>query len=316
MTDDQVRIRPLAEHELEEADRIMRVAFGTYTGLADPADFMGDGCCSRSRWKASPASSFAAEVDGRLAGSSFATRWGSIGFLRPLSLDPIFWNRSFPSALTEPGVEMLDVLGVTHAGLFTFAQSPKHIGLYQKFGFRPRSLTLVLERAVPMTTPRTEGWSSYPPSDEPHRSEILAACQDLTDGICPGLDVTPEVRSIREQSLGETVLVGGPSLMAFAACHVGPGSEADSGACYIKFGAAAPCPGGRDRFRRLLGACESFAGGAGATRIVAGINAARTDAYEEMLSAGFRIYLTGISMHRPNEPGFSRPDVFAIDDWR
>ena len=46
------------------------------------------------------------------------------------------------------------------------------------------------------------------------------------------------------------------------------------------------------------------------------MNAARVEAYEEILQAGFRITLTGISMHRPNDPGFSRAGVFVIDDWR
>jgi hypothetical protein len=25
---------------------------------------------------------------------------------------------------------------------------------------------------------------------------------------------------------------------------------------------------------------------------------------------------TGVAMQKPNEPGYNRPDVFAIDDWR
>ncbi len=316
MTSDQVKIRPLIESELEDADRIMRIAFGTFIGLPDPTKFMGDASYVRSRWKASPASAFAAEVNGRLIGSNFATRWGSFGFFGPLSLDPMFWDHSFASTLMEPVIESLDTWSVTHAGLFTFAQSPKHIGLYQKFGFRPRSLTLVLERPVRMTGLRSEGWSTYSQLDEHERSEALSAWQHLTDGIYPGLDVTPEVESIENQSLGETVLIADVNLLGFAACHVGPGSEAGSGVCYIKFGAAAPGPSAREHFRRLLEACEFFARGAGATRIVSGANAARPEAYEEMLSAGFRISLTGISIHRPNEPGFSRPGVFVIDDWR
>jgi GNAT superfamily N-acetyltransferase len=316
MTSDQVKIRPLIESELEDADRIMRIAFGTFNGLPDPTEFMGDECYVRSRWKASPASAFAAEVDGKLAGSNFATRWGSFGFFGPLTLDPMFWDRGFASTLMEPVIESLDTWGVTHAGLFTFAQSPKHVGLYQKFGFRPRSLTLVLERIVRMTDLRPEGWSTYSQLDEHQRSEALSACYHLTDVIYPGLDVTPEVKSIEMQSLGETILVADLNLLGFATCHTGPGSEAGSGICYIKFGAAVPGPSAREHFRRLLEACEVFAGSAGATRIVAGVNAARTEAYEEMLSAGFRISLTGISMHRPNEPGFSRPGVFVIDDWR
>jgi GNAT superfamily N-acetyltransferase len=316
MAGDQVKVRPLIESELEDADRIMRTAFGTFFGLPDPTTFMGDACYVRSRWKASPASAFAAEVDGRLAGSNFATRWGSFGFFGPLSLDPTFWDRGIASTLMEPVIESLDTWGVTHAGLFTFAQSPKHIGLYQKFGFRPRSLTLLLERPVRMTDVQSEGWSTYSELDEYQRSEALSACQHLTDGIYPGLDVTPEVESIEKQSLGETILIADLNLLGFATCHIGRGSEAGSGVCYIKFGAAAPGPSAREHFRRLLEACEVFAAGAGATRIVAGVNAARAEAYEEMLLAGFRISFTGISMHRSNEPGFSRPGVFVIDDWR
>ncbi len=84
----------------------------------------------------------------------------------------------------------------------------------------------------------------------------------------------------------------------------------------MKFGASSVGSNERSRFATLLSACESFAKGQGATRLVVGVNAARIEAYEEILTAGFRIALTGISMHRPNEPGFSRAGVFVIDDWR
>jgi GNAT superfamily N-acetyltransferase len=316
VTNGPVKIRPLVERDLDEADRIMRLAFGTFNGLPDPTQFLGDARCVHTRWKASPASAFAAEVDGRIAGSNFATRWGSFGFFGPLTLDPVFWNRSFASALMEPVVESFDAWGVTHAGLFTFAESPKHIGLYQKFGFRPRSLTLMLERSVRKSPSRSEGWSTYSQLDAQRRVQVLSACRRLTDRIYPGLDVTPEIESIRAQSLGDTVLLTEPDLVGLAACHVGAGSEAGSGICYIKFGAAAPGVGARRDFRALLDACEAFAEAAGATRIEAGVDAARIEAYEEMLSAGFRISHTGLSMHRPNESGFSRPGVFVLDDWR
>jgi len=294
----------------------MRVAFGTFLGLPEPATFMGDAAYVRSRWTACPEAAFAAEVDGRLVGSNFATRWGSFGFFGPLTLDPALWGRSVAGRLMEPVVERFEAWGVTHAGLFTFAHSPKHIGLYQKYGFRPRSLTLLLEKSVGPTEVPPEGWQAYSRLSEGGRREALASCRRLTDGIYPGLDVTPEIEAMERQSLGETVLVGEGERVGVAACHSGPGSEAGSGACYIKFGAAAPGPGARRHFGRLLRACEAFAAGAGATRLTAGVNAARREAYEEMLAAGFRIAHTGIAMHRPNEPGFSRQGAFVIDDWR
>ncbi len=316
-TTDSVNIRPLREGDLPDADRIMRIAFGTFIGLPDPRQFMGDADYVRSRWRSSPGSAFAAEVEGKLAGSNFATRWGSFAFFGPLSLDPKYWDRGFASRLMDPVIDCFERWGVTHAGLFTFAQSTKHIGLYQKFGFRPRSLTLVLEKNLRERLPGSGSWLAYSRLSESERDEALSGCRQITDEIYPGLDVAPEIESIREQCLGETVLISDPKgLLGFAACHHGSESEAGSGVCYVKFGAVSPRSNARESFARLLEACELCGLGAGAARLVAGVNASRREVYEEMLSAGFRVSLTGISMHRPNEPGFSRPGVFVIDDWR
>ena len=294
----------------------MRIAFGTARGYRKPSEFMGDANYVFNRWKASPASAFALEVDGRVAGSNFATRWGSFGFFGPLSLDPALWNRGFANALMAPVVESLDAWGVTHAGLFTLADSPKHIGLYRKFGFQPRALTFVLERTVSAGDAGFKGWTAYSQLGRRQRSEVPSMCRNLTDAIHPGLDVTPEIRSVAEQSIGDTVLIQDTDLAGLAICHVGPGSEAGSGVCYVKFGAAATGSDARARFRRLLDACQSFAAQAGAKRLVAGMSAARRDAHEDMLAAGYAVSRTGVRMHRPDEPGFCRPGVFVIDDWR
>ncbi len=80
-----VSVRPLREGDLSEADRIMRLAFGTFLGLPDPMTFMGDASYVRTRFKADPAAAFAAEVDGELAGSNFVSNWGSVGFFGPLN---------------------------------------------------------------------------------------------------------------------------------------------------------------------------------------------------------------------------------------
>jgi hypothetical protein len=50
--------------------------------------------------------------------------------------------------------------------------------------------------------------------------------------------------------------------------------------------------------------------------LIAGVNTSRDSAYRQMLAHGFRIEIIGVAMHRPKEPGYNRPDVFAIDDWR
>jgi hypothetical protein len=62
------------------ADLIMRRAFGTFTGVADPSSYMGDAAYVRPRWKSHPSAAFAAEFHDEVVGSSFAANWGCVGF--------------------------------------------------------------------------------------------------------------------------------------------------------------------------------------------------------------------------------------------
>src|SRR5438874_3155599 len=144
MPDDGVTVRPLRDADLGEADRIMRLAFGTFLGLSEPTAFMGDADYVRSRWAADPTCALAAESGGRLVGSNFVTRWGSVGFFGPLTVEPSLWDRGVARALLAETMTFFDRWGVTHAGLFTFPQSPKHLSLYESYGFLPRFLTPVL----------------------------------------------------------------------------------------------------------------------------------------------------------------------------
>jgi hypothetical protein len=211
-------------------------------------------------------------------------------------------------------MDLFDQWGIREAGLFTFPNSPKHIGLYQKFGFWPRFLTALMSRDV---TEREESWTAYSALNEGDQVEACAACRELTDSIHAGLDVTSELQSVLRQNLGETVLLwGGDLLDAFAVCHCGEGTEAGTDNCYIKFGAVRPRPEAEKMFSRLLAACEALAAGRGLRRVQAGVNLGRSQAYRQMLRLGFRMQSQGVAMHRPGSPGYNRPDVWILDDWR
>ena len=71
-----------------------------------------------------------------------------------------------------------------------------------------------------------------------------------------------------------------------------------------------------ERFERLLDACEALAASRGVQAMLAGVNMARHDAYRRLLARGYRTRFQGVVMQRPNEPGYCRPDVYAIDDLR
>ncbi|HLZ82551.1 MAG TPA: hypothetical protein VKQ54_03220, partial [Caulobacteraceae bacterium] len=93
-------------------------------------------------------------------------------------------------------------------------------------------------------------------------------------------------------------------------------TEAGEGNCFVKFGAVRPGSGREDRFFALLDACGDLAIAAGMTNLVAGVNLAREEAYRAMISRGFRTQIQGVAMHRPNEAGYSRPELYVLDDWR
>jgi hypothetical protein len=160
-------------------------------------------------------------------------------------------------------------------------------------------------------------WSRFSTLSEGDKEEVIEACRELTNTVYDGLDLAGEIRSIDTQGLGDTLLLWDDArLVGFAACHYGAGTEAGSGACYIKFGVTRPGNNAGENFERLLDACEALAATLGAQVLTAGANMGRHEAYRAMLKQGFRTDIQGVAMQRSNDPGYSRPGVYIIDDWR
>ena len=308
-------IRALAERDLPQAQRIVRRAFAAFLGAPDPENFWTDFDYVYGRFGAEHVASFAAEQDGELVGSNFATRWGSVGFFGPLSIRPELWDSGIGQRLVAAACDAFEGWSIRHAGLFTFAQSAKHVGLYGKFGFHPRFLTAIMA-APAQPTGITRQWSRYSQLPEAQRAEAETAIRELTEALYDGLDLRAEIRTVFARKLGDTALLwdGDSRLAGFAICHWGPASEAGADCCFIKFGAVGP--GAEDRFAALLDACAELAVAAGMTTVLAGVNLAREEAYRAMLGRGFRTQIQGVAMHRPNEGGYSRPGLFVLDDWR
>ena len=310
-------IRPLSKADLPEARRIFRTAFGTFLGAPDPETFWEDRDYVHGRFGAEHVASFAAELDGELVGSNFATRWGSVGFFGPITMRPDRQGRGTGKALVEAVSNQFEEWGVSHGGLCTFPQSSLHIALYNKFGFRARFLTPI------MATPALRGgdagsWSRYGEMSEGDRRAVEAACRELTDMLYDGLDLGAEIRTVAARGLGDTLLLweGGSRLAGFAVCHWGPASEAGEGCCFVKFGAVRPGAGDSARFAALLDGCGSLAAAVGMANVLAGVNLAREEAYLLMVARGFRAQVQVVTMHRPNEAAYSRPGLYVLDDWR
>ena len=163
--------------------------------------------------------------------------WGSVGFFGPLTVRPELQERGVARALLARTMEQFNSWGTRHVGLFTFAQSAKHIALYQKHGFSARFLTAIMSAPV-SARHGTAGWSRFSQLSEARQQEALRSCRDAAETLYPGLDLTEEIVATHAQGLGDTVLVeGAGGIAAFAVCHYGPRSEAGADNCFVKFGA-------------------------------------------------------------------------------
>jgi GNAT superfamily N-acetyltransferase len=309
-------IRLLQKNELSTAEHIFRLAFGTFIGLPQPTDFGGDASYIPCRWKADPTAAFAAEVDGRLVGSNIATCWGSVGTFGPLTVHPDFWDRGIAQHLIEPVIARFAQWGTQHAGLFTFPNSPKHHALYQKFGFYPRFLTFIMAKPIHIAQQELPG-TKYSELDAKQQPNCLQECSKLTDMIYSGLDLSREIEAVHAQNLGDTVLLWDEiGLAGFAICHCGTGSEAGNDVCYIKFGAVRPGIQAGEQFEHLLTLCEAYGATQKMLSLVAGVNTSHDAAYSKMVARQFRTEIIGVVMHKSNDPGYNRSDVFVLDDWR
>src|SRR5271167_2460631 len=123
---------------------LVRIAFGMFLGVPNPLDFMGDRNLMTPRWRSANVKVIAAREDGRLIGSCAVTRWGSFGFFGPLTVLPEYWDRGVAQRLLETTMAIFEQWGVRHTGLYTFANSTRHVALYQKFGYWPRYLTAIM----------------------------------------------------------------------------------------------------------------------------------------------------------------------------
>jgi N-acetylglutamate synthase-like GNAT family acetyltransferase len=146
-------IRPMRDDDVDAADSVLRLAFGTIRRVPDPTTTFGDRQMVRTRFRAAPECAWVAETDEEVVGSVFVARWGSFAVLGPLSVHPDLWDRGLGGRLLQPALETFERWGVRQAGLFTFADSPKHLGLYQSNGFWPGSLTVVATKETERATP-------------------------------------------------------------------------------------------------------------------------------------------------------------------
>lgn len=307
-------VRPMEPQDLAAADRVFRLAFGTEFRLPDPMRFFGDADLIGPRWRTNPGGCFVAQANDKIIGSVAVMNWGSVAVLGPLSVHPDYWNRGIARQLLPPALNAARAQDARLVALFTNPASPRHLRLYESFGFTSHNLIAVMSKTVdPAPPPRPVSLLSRQSGDK--RSEAFAACGRIAGTLFDGLDLGREMQAAANQRLGDTILLHvKDAIVGFALCHDGPGSEAGAGTLAIKFGAVVT--GARSAFLDLLAAAEMLAGQRGIKRIQASVNHVRRDAYALMKEYGYRTEISGLAMCRPGSEGYDNANLLLIDEWR
>lgn len=310
-----IEIRPMTPDDISAVNTIISLAFGTFLGVPEPERWAEDRDFGRVRLTNHPDAAVVAMDRDRLIGSNFGTRWGSVGFFGPLTVHPEYWDQGVGQQLLDPIMQRFDEWDLSHAGLFTFAHSPKHHILYQKFGFWPRYLTALVGKQA--QDPPQAAYKRLSTASKSERECLMAGISNVAEAIYAGLDLSREIETIDQLEIGDTIAIQRDGeVVGFAVCHTGRGTEAGEHACYAKFAGVRPGPDAEAGFGRLLDAIEHLAADSGHPMVTAGVNQARREAYQGLLGRGYRVLATGVTMHRPDDPGYSKPGLYVLDDWR
>jgi len=309
-----ITIAPLTRDDLEAADRVFRLAFGTQAGLSDPLVFAPGSELVQRRLLAGHVGSFKATRSGELVGSAFLARWGSLAVFGPLTVDPAAWGLGIGSRLLDRCLALADEWGAASVGLFTLPESARHLHLYRKHGFWPGSLIALTEKRV---TRGTAPFETLGELNARGRAAAVEGCRMVTTAVCGGLDLTGEIECLAGAAAGDVVICREDGrVVAFAVCHVGAGSEAVTGTCHVKFAAVRPREGDVAVLHRLLDACEAFAAVRGAVRLEVGVNLGRRTAADLLATRGHRGFRHGVAMRRPPGAAATSSAQLVLDDWR
>ena len=205
----------------------MRLAFGTYLSVPQPTANPLNRKMIGHRFQNDPENVLAACFGDELVGLNVLTVWGSFAFFGPLAVRPDVWDSNIGSRLVKEALEVFARRGVKQLGLFTFPDSPKHLGLYHKFGFCSRFLTPLMDKK-PSSSKEKVDFQTFSELNPSERRIALDELRSLSGELFPGLDLSEEITMTDKMRLGDTLIITEKSSRpaGFAICQSGPGTEA------------------------------------------------------------------------------------------
>jgi predicted N-acetyltransferase YhbS len=295
-----MEIRPLRVEELEAAAEVADNAFlgviEELTGRRPARPFFpvaGLGL----RKATDPDGCLVAVHSGRLAGVLFSVRRGSQAWLGPVAVDFVMQGRGIGQELVEECLRLWATSGVRLRGLETFSQSPAHVHLYSKLGFRPGWTGVHLKKPL---SPAEVPVAPARPLQHP-RLPLPAL-----DFLYPGFNPAREVRATLERGAGRVFATD----HGLALLHLRDALHVTPSVAFIPLLVA----DGRETFVSLLEACEQTAGAAGKAAIAIRIPGTALGAFDALRERGYRAGGAMLRMKSGEDLDYDR-DAWYADDW-
>jgi GNAT superfamily N-acetyltransferase len=324
-----IKVRRVRKGDLSRIREVVESAFGDFYERqlgSRPRQVFGGAQYVHHRWLMEPWGCFVAEEnDAKIVGASLAVCWGTVGICGPVAVLTPYQNQKIAQQLLRAAEGFFDENKVTLQGVVTYPYSPKHLVLYQKFDFKPRSLVAVTAKPLDRreaAPPAKAGRGAvavlrFSALDEARKKTVLGRLRTLTGRIYRGLDLAKEVEIVDGLALGDTlILEKDRGVLGFAICHTPGVSEAPQGSLYVKFAAVDPARRRPEHFAQLLAACEEFAATAGCQRVIAPVYTGYWRAYQTLLASGYQMDMLMIRMKRGKQIDFEREEDLVLDDWR
>jgi GNAT superfamily N-acetyltransferase len=324
-----IKVRRVRKGDLSRIKEVVESAFADFYERqlgSRPRQVFGGAQYVHHRWLMEPWGCYVAEEnDSKIVGASIAVCWGSVGLLGPVAVLTPYQNQKVAQGLVKASQAFFDENHVTLQGVVTYPYSPKHLVLYQKFGFKPKALVAItgksLERRDLQPGPKPARGAPqvfrFSTCDDARKKAVLGRIRALTAKIYRGLDLSKEIEITNGLSLGETLLVEKDRvIVGFAICHTPGVSEAPHGSLYVKYAAIDPARRRPEHFAQLLTACEEYGVAAGCQRIIVPVYTAYWRAYTALLGAGYGMDMLMIRMKRGKSVDYEHEEDFILDDWR
>ncbi|MBI4587366.1 MAG: GNAT family N-acetyltransferase [Candidatus Rokubacteria bacterium] len=324
-----IKIRRVRKGDLSKVRDVVEQAFGDFYERqlgTRPRQVFGGAQYVHHRWLMEPWGCFVAEEgEGKIVGAAVSVIWGSVGVVGPVAVLSPYQNQDIGQQLIKATQSFFDENKVTLQGLATYPSSPKHLVLFQKFGYKPKGLIAITSKPldrreiIQATQPGKPVVSlrRFSTLEESKKKTTMQKLRRITNSIYRGMDPGKEVEIVDGLALGDTLLLErGPELIGFAIYHVPGVSEAPQGALYVKLLAVDFRHRKPDHFHQLMAALEELGHGAGLQRVIAPVYTYYWAAYQALMERGYSIDFIMVRMKRGKLEEYERPTDLVLDDWR